>query len=135
MIPSDIQFHRLSRTLTLEYDNGETYSVAAGFLRMHSSSAESGYSEMSVDQGAERCFSINIVTIETVGNYALRLGFDDGHDSGIYTWAYLYDLVTDRWREQCHYFKIAQSDGSEINKPVPKRASASVVQVFDPKKN
>jgi len=127
MIPCDIQFHRLSRTLTLEYDNGETYSVSAGFLRMHSSSADSGFSEMSASQGAERCRGINIVAIETVGNYALRLSFDDGHDTGIYTWAYLYDLASKRWREQSHYFDVAIPEGGEIKKPAP------VVQLFDPK--
>lgn len=135
MVPSDIQFHRLSRTLTLEYDTGETYSVSAGFLRMHSSSAESGYSEMSVEQAAGRCRSINIVAIDTVGNYALRLGFDDGHDSGIYTWAYLYDLVTDRWREQSHYFNAAKTEGGEIDAIDQQSISAPVVQLFDPRGN
>ena len=135
MVPSDIQFHRLSRTLTLEYDTGETYSVPAGFLRMHSSSAESGYSEMSVEQAVGRCRSINIVAIDAVGNYALRLGFDDGHDSGIYTWAYLYDLVTDRWREQSHYFNAAKPEGGEIDAIDQQSISAPVVQLFDPRGN
>lgn len=135
MVPSDIQFHRLSRTLTLEYDTGETYSVSAGFLRMHSSSAESGYSEMSVEQAAGRCRSINIVAIDAVGNYALRLGFDDGHDSGIYTWAYLYDLVTERWREQSHYFNAAKTKGGEIDAIDQQSISAPVVQLFDPRGN
>jgi len=132
MIPSDIQLHRLSRTLTLEYGSGESFTVATGFLRLHSSSAASKYNELAVEEGAGKCLGINIVSIDTVGNYALRLGFDDGHDSGIYTWDYLYELVSVHWQAQQQYFLSPQAGVDQADQSAQK--AAPVVQLFDPKK-
>lgn len=89
--PVEIRYSRSERILHLAFDDGTRIALPAELLRVESPSAEvRGHSgKKSTVTGKE---NIGIQDIERVGNYALRLIFDDGHDSGIYSWTYLYEL-------------------------------------------
>jgi DUF971 family protein len=90
-IPSAIELHKASKTLTLTYGD-EHYSLPAEFLRVHSPSAEvQGHGKPILQTGK---LHVGLSSIEPAGNYALKLCFDDGHDSGLFTWDYLYQLAT-----------------------------------------
>ncbi|CAE6949189.1 1-(5-phosphoribosyl)-5-((5-phosphoribosylamino)methylideneamino)imidazole-4-carboxamide isomerase [Pseudomonas marincola] len=90
-IPSAIELHKASRTLTLKYGD-QSYTLSAEFLRVHSPSAEvQGHGNPVLQTGK---LNVGISRIEPAGNYALKLCFDDGHDSGLFSWDYLYQLAT-----------------------------------------
>ncbi|UTW09560.1 gamma-butyrobetaine hydroxylase-like domain-containing protein [Pseudomonas benzenivorans] len=90
-IPSAIELHKASKTLTLKY--GQTsYTLSAEFLRVHSPSAEvQGHGTPILQTGK---LHVGLSGIEPAGNYAVKLCFDDGHDSGLFSWDYLYNLAT-----------------------------------------
>lgn len=90
MIPTDIKLHKASKTLMLTYASGEEYTLPAEFLRVHSPSAEvQGHGKPILQFGK---LNVGLSKLEPAGNYALKLTFDDGHDSGLFTWEYLYEL-------------------------------------------
>ena len=91
-IPTDIKLHRKSATLELIYAGREPITLRAEFLRVFSPSAEvRGHSKgQEVLQTGK--LNVAIKHVEPVGNYAIKLSFDDGHNSGIYSWDYLLDL-------------------------------------------
>lgn len=94
--PSGINLHRRSRELTLTYESGESFSLPCEYLRVFSPSAEvmgHGPGQEVLQTGK---LNVNIEAINPVGNYALQLVFDDGHDTGLYSWDYLYTLCTQR---------------------------------------
>ncbi|HWH85652.1 MAG TPA: DUF971 domain-containing protein [Pseudomonas sp.] len=89
-IPTDIKLHKASKTLTLKYPSGEEFTLPAEFLRVHSPSAEvQGHGKPILQFGK---LNVGLSKLEPAGNYALKLTFDDGHDSGLFTWEYLYQL-------------------------------------------
>ena len=91
MIPTDIKLHKASKTLTLKYASGEEYTLPAEFLRVHSPSAEvQGHGKPILQFGK---LNVGLSGLEPAGQYALKLTFDDGHDSGLFTWDYLYQLA------------------------------------------
>lgn len=90
MIPTDIKLHKASKTLTLTYASGEEFTLPAEFLRVHSPSADvQGHGKPILQFGK---LNVGLSMLEPAGNYALKLTFDDGHDSGLFTWEYLYEL-------------------------------------------
>lgn len=90
MIPSAINLHKASKTLTLKYPSGEEFHLPAELLRVHSPSAEvQGHGNPILQHGKT---NVGINKIEPAGQYALKISFDDGHDSGLFTWQYLYQL-------------------------------------------
>lgn len=90
-IPTAIQLHKASKTLTLKYGPGEEYDLPAEFLRVHSPSAEvQGHGKPILQFGK---LGVGLSKVEPAGQYALKLTFDDGHDSGLFTWEYLYQLA------------------------------------------
>jgi DUF971 family protein len=91
--PVDIRLHQASRRLEISFDNGKLAMLSCEYLRVYSPSAEvrgHGAGQEVLQVGKE---SVNITGIEPVGNYAVRLTFSDGHDTGLYSWDYLYDLA------------------------------------------
>ena len=89
-IPTAIKLHKASKTLELHYGPDERYTLPAEFLRVHSPSAEvQGHGKPILQTGK---LGVGLSKIEPAGNYALKLTFDDGHDSGLFTWEYLYEL-------------------------------------------
>lgn len=92
MAPTDIRLHRKSAILELAWPDGGIYSLPAEFLRVWSPSAEvrgHGQGQEVLQTGKK---NVRIDNLEAVGNYAIRLYFDDDHDTGIYSWEYLREL-------------------------------------------
>jgi len=93
--PTDIQLHRASRVLEVHFDDGARIELPCEYLRVFSPSAEvrgHGLPEPLLVIGKQ---NVNIDAIEPVGQYAVKLVFDDGHDSGLYDWDFLYQLGQD----------------------------------------
>lgn len=91
--PLSIQYSKSKKRLFVTYDNGQEVSITAERLRVESPSAEvQGHhpSEKKIIKNKE---NVTITDMQAVGNYAVRLIFDDGHSSGLYTWSYLYELA------------------------------------------
>jgi DUF971 family protein len=90
--PTDIRLHQLSRKLEISFDDGSRFSLPCEYLRVYSPSAEvrgHGPGQEVLQTGKE---DVNVVGIEPVGQYAIKLTFSDGHDTGLYSWDYLHDL-------------------------------------------
>jgi len=109
-VPVEIRLRKASRLLSLEYADGTRYELGFEYLRVHSPSAEvrgHGPGQEVLQTGKE---SVAIDRVEPVGHYALRLVFDDGHETGLYTWKYLYELGRDHdklWRAYLDRLKAA----------------------------
>ena len=90
--PTELKLDKGRRVLTVTYDDGVSFALPAEFLRVLSPSAEvQGHSpEQRVTVAGKK--SVGIARLEPVGNYAVRIVFDDGHDTGLYVWAYLREL-------------------------------------------
>lgn len=109
-LPRDIRLHRKSRTLELVYGD-QSFELTAEFLRVHSPSAEvrgHGIGQEVLQSGKKH---VGIRGIEPTGNYALKISFDDGHDSGLYTWEYLYDLAHNQTTYWQHYLDRLEAAG------------------------
>jgi DUF971 family protein len=90
--PTGITLHRASHVLEVNFDNGESFRLPCEYLRTHSPSAEvqgHGPGQRVLVPGKR---NVNIDAIEPVGHYAVLLRFDDGHQTGIFSWPVLYDL-------------------------------------------
>ncbi|MFP4061645.1 MAG: gamma-butyrobetaine hydroxylase-like domain-containing protein [Halochromatium sp.] len=90
--PTEFNLHRSSRVLEIRFDDGKHFTMPVEFLRVYSPSAEvqgHGPGQRVLQVGKE---DVNIDRIEPVGNYAVCLYFDDEHNTGIYSWEYLYKL-------------------------------------------
>ncbi|MGI0118764.1 gamma-butyrobetaine hydroxylase-like domain-containing protein [Zooshikella sp. RANM57] len=106
---TDIKLHKKSRKISLSYGNGEQFELSCELLRVLSPSAEvRGHGQgQAVLQTGKRL--VNIQQVEPIGHYALKITFDDGHDSGLFTWDYLYDLCChqqqywDNYLQQLHH--------------------------------
>ena len=101
-IPTEITLHQQSKTLEIAFDDGAHYTLPFEFLRVYSPSAEvRGHGEgQEVLQVGKK--NVLLTGVEPVGSYAVKLIFDDGHDSGLYTWNYLYELGSrqeEMWRD------------------------------------
>lgn len=108
--PTEINFHKLSKTLELAFNDGNRFQLPAEYLRVYSPSAEvqgHGIGQEVLQIGKE---DVNIARIEPVGHYALQLVFDDNHDSGIFSWEYLYQLGANyekKWQSYLERLKEA----------------------------
>jgi len=90
--PTGITLHRASHVLEVAFDSGESFRLPCEYLRVHSPSAEvqgHGPGQRVLQHGKR---NVNIAEIAPVGNYGVLLRFDDGHDTGIYSWDVLHDL-------------------------------------------
>ncbi len=99
--PVLLRLKRAEKRLDIEYDDGKTFSFPAEYLRVESPSAEvQGHGPGEKIIVAERAH-VGVLEVEPVGNYAVRIKFDDLHDTGIYSWDYLYELGVEydkRWQ-------------------------------------
>ena len=94
--PTEIRLRRAEKLLEVDFDDGVRFTYPAEYLRVESPSAEvqgHGPKERRTIAGKRH---VGVTGVEPVGNYAVRLLFDDGHDSGIFSWDYLYTLGRDR---------------------------------------
>ena len=90
--PTEIRLQSAEKALEIDFDDGRTFRYPAEFLRVESPSAEvmgHGPGQRVIVAGRRH---VGIAGIDPVGNYAIRIRFDDQHDTGIYTWTYLYEL-------------------------------------------
>ncbi len=100
--PTELKLDKDKRSLTVSFDDGASFALPAELLRVLSPSAEvQGHSE---DQRVTVAGKANvaIAKLEPVGNYAVRIVFDDGHNTGLYSWTYLRELGenrAERWRD------------------------------------
>ncbi|HEX2236819.1 MAG TPA: DUF971 domain-containing protein [Gammaproteobacteria bacterium] len=108
--PTDIALHQKSRVLEITFDDGACFKLPCEYLRVYSPSAEvqgHGPGQQVLQLGKEY---VGITEIEPVGNYAVRLVFDDGHNTGIFSWNYLYELGAkqeQKWREYLERLEAA----------------------------
>lgn len=96
MQPAALRLRKRSNVLELDYDDGRAFSLPAEYLRVYSPSAEvRGHGPgQEVLQVGKRL--VRLEQVEPIGHYGVKLYFDDGHDTGIYTWDYLLELGTDQ---------------------------------------
>ncbi len=128
MMPSKIKLHREDGSLTLEYANGEHFTYSGEYLRVHSPSAEvrgHGKGQEVLQFGKK---DVRITAASTAGNYALKITFSDGHDSGIYSWDYLRELA-DNFESYWQRYLDALAKAGKF-----RDAGVQVVQLLDPKR-
>ena len=109
--PTEVRYRKSEQVLHVVFDTGEDFSFSAEYLRVESPSAEvQGHGpEQKIIVPGKRYVGIN--DIEQVGNYAIRIVFSDGHDTGLYSWRYLHDLGSqyiERWNS---YLDSIESQG------------------------
>lgn len=112
-VPTLIKLHKQSRQLEVIFDSGEHYMLPCEYLRVFSPSAEvrgHGPGQEVLQLGKEQ---VNISEIEPVGHYAVKLHFDDGHNSGIYSWQVLYELGSNQQRNWQDYLARLQLAGQQ----------------------
>ena len=100
--PTEIRVQSASKSLEIDFDSGERFSIPAELLRVESPSAEvQGHVPSQKKLVAGRAH-VNIMGMEAIGNYAVKITFDDLHDTGIYTWRYLHKLGSEKeqiWKQ------------------------------------
>ena len=106
--PTELRLKRDERRLEIDFDDGVSFSLPAELLRVESPSAEvrgHGGEEKKIVPGKR---TVAITSVEPQGHYAVRILFDDGHDTGLYTWEYLYELGIDQDRIFETYLKALE---------------------------
>jgi DUF971 family protein len=102
-VPVEIKLRTRSRVLEVIFDDGSRFEMSFEYLRVHSPSAEvkgHGPGQEVLVLGKK---NVGIRAVEPVGQYAVKLVFDDGHDTGLYSWKYLYELGRDREKNWAKY--------------------------------
>lgn len=124
--PTDIKLHKQSATLEIVYKDGSSDHLSAEFLRVHSPSAEvRGHGKgQEVLQFGKR--HVKLINVQAVGNYAVKLVFDDGHDTGIYSWDYLRELGANEKALWSDYLAKLQEAG-KTREPLP--ADTQVINI------
>ena len=109
--PSELRLNPARDVLTVAFEDGSRFELRAEYLRVESPSAEvrNHGGPKTIVQGKQ---DVKISGLEPVGNYAVRIGFDDGHDSGLYSWAYLHQLGTDKDRIWAAYVQASAAPRS-----------------------
>jgi DUF971 family protein len=110
-IPTEIKLHQKSRELAVAFDDGSRYQFSCEFLRVFSPSAEvrgHGVENAVLQVGKE---NVSIIQIEPVGQYAVKLYFDDGHHSGIYSWDYLKEIGEQQGKLWQQYLQRLEAAG------------------------
>lgn len=109
--PTEIKVKKAEKRLDVTFDDGQVFAIPAELLRVESPSAEvqgHGPDEKKLVAGRSH---VGIIGVEAVGNYAIKIVFDDLHDSGIYTWDYLYQLGQNQDRLMADYLAALDEAG------------------------
>ncbi len=109
--PTEIKLRKKSRVLDVSFDDGRRYELPWEYLRVYSPSAEvqgHGPGQQVLVTGKE---DVAIQRVEPVGNYAVKLTFDDGHDTGLYSWPVLYELGAQRDTKWQNYLRRLEAAG------------------------
>jgi len=112
-VPEALTVHAQSRVLEVVFAGGEAYRIPFELLRVYSPSAEV--------QGHGPGQDVTLVGLEPVGHYAVKPVFSDGHDSGIFTWAYLHELGRDQAQLWQRYLQRLQDAGADRDAPMAPR--------------
>ena len=115
--PVEIRLAKDRRALHVTFDDGKAFSLAAELLRVTSPSAEvQGHSEAQRKTVGGK-HNVTILSVDPVGNYAVRIGFDDMHSTGIYSWAFLRDLGLNAERRFQDYLDDLHAKGLDRDRP------------------
>jgi DUF971 family protein len=121
-VPTEIKLHQKSRVLEILFSDGKRFELSYELLRVYSPSAEvrgHGPGQEILQTGKK---DIDILSLEPVGSYAVQPRFSDGHNTGIYSWDYLYELGADRdalWRRYLERLKAARASREAGASPTP----------------
>ena len=129
MVPTDIRLHRQSRSLEVAWPDGRRDALPLEYLRVFSPSAEvrgHGGGEPQLVGGKR---TVNVTAVEPVGRYAVRLRFDDGHDTGLYSWPALRELADQHERWWARYLERLAEHGMSRDSDVVKLSALSVGKV------
>jgi len=130
--PTEIKLHQNSRVLEIAFDDGKSFRLECELLRVYSPSAEvrgQGPGQEVLQTGKK---DVEITAVEPVGNYAVRLVFSDGHDTGLYSWDYLYGLGVDKERLWKEYLDRMAKNGAS-RRPVPAQTLLEEALIFSDK--
>jgi DUF971 family protein len=121
--PIEIKLHQKSRIVEVSFDDGKVFRLSCEYLRVYSPSAEvrgHGPGQEVLQPGKK---DVEITAIEPVGNYAVKIVFSDGHDTGLYSWDYLYELGKNEaklWQQYVEKLAVAGLYRESVApKPVP----------------
>jgi DUF971 family protein len=103
--PTELRLDKAKATLSVTFDSGEVFALPAEYLRVESPSAEVQGHAADQKQIVGGKHAVTIAALEPVGNYAVRILFDDGHDTGLYSWDYLFELGRGRDKKWASYLK------------------------------
>jgi DUF971 family protein len=117
--PVEIRLKRAEKALEIAFDDGRTFRLPAEYLRVESPSAEvQGHGPGQKQLVAGRAH-VGILRVEPVGNYAIRIVFDDLHDTGIYSWSFLHELGREQERRWGEYLAALERQG--LSREPPRR--------------
>ena len=111
MIPTNVKFHKKDGSLELVYSDANSFTLSGEFLRVHSPSAEvrgHGPGEEVLQHGKKE---VKVTSLEAAGHYALLIHFDDGHNTGIYSWSYLKELCDQQAEYWEKYLRLLNEAG------------------------
>jgi len=114
--PIELRLKQAERRLDIAFDDGARFQLPAEYLRVESPSAEVQGHGPGQKQLVHGRAGVGITRIEPVGNYAVRIVFDDGHDTGIYSWTYLYELGVEQDRRWAGYLQALAKAGLKREK-------------------
>ena len=123
--PEALTVHSASRVLEIGFSDGKTCRIPFELMRVYSPSAEvqgHGPGQETLQTGKRE---VTVVEIEPVGNYAIKPTFSDGHDSGLFTWEYLYFLGAQQTELWAEYEQRLQAAGVSRDDPMPDKAGSS----------
>lgn len=121
-VPTEIKLHQKSRLMEVSFADGQHFELSYEFLRVHSPSAEvrgHGPGQEVLQVGKK---DVEIVALEPVGSYAVQPRFSDGHDTGIFSWDYLYEIGAKRdqmWQNYLHRMQEAGASREPGANPAP----------------
>ncbi len=121
--PKEIRLKKSEKLLEVDFEDGRTFVYPAEYLRVESPSAEVQGHGPSQKQTVSGRRHVGIMELEAVGHYAVRIKFDDLHDTGIYSWEYLYHLGENRERVWKDYLDALKA--KNLSRDPPARKSAS----------
>jgi DUF971 family protein len=116
--PTSLTVHQASRVLEVGFDDGRTFRIPFELLRVYSPSAEvqgHGPGQETLQTGKRQ---VGIVSLEAVGHYAVQPSFDDGHDTGIFSWSYLYELGANQDERWQAYLARLEAAGADRDTPM-----------------
>ena len=120
-LPTEIKLHQLSNILEISFDNGSDFQLPCEYMRVYTPSAEAvghGPGQETLQTGKR---DVLITSLEPVGHYALKPTFSDGHDSGLFTWDYLYKLCENQEQLWLTHLEKLAAAGLDRDAPMTKQ--------------